>query len=96
MQAQQKQEELQQKEQANIRDNETKIIVAQMGKYAGEETSEDIEFSEEAKANLLEKIREFDLKLNLDKQKLKLDKEKVRTDARLKEKQINKKPSNTK
>jgi hypothetical protein len=96
MQAQQKQAELQQKEQANIRDNETKIIVAQMGKYAGEETSEDIEFSEEAKANLLEKIREFDLKLNLDKQKLKLDKEKVRTDARLKEKQINKKPSNTK
>ena len=90
MQIEQKQEEIDQKERANVRDNETKILIAQIGKYAGEETSEDIEFSPEAKANLQEKIREFDLKLKLDRDKLKLEESKVKDETRLKEKQINK------
>lgn len=90
MQMEQKQEEIDQKERANVRDNETKILIAQIGKYAGEETSEDIEFSPEAKANLQEKIREFDLKLKLDRDKLKLEESKVKDETRLKEKQINK------
>lgn len=95
-QMQQKQAELQQKDTENMRDNETKILIAQMSKFAEEETSEDVDFSDEAKAKLLESMRQFDEKLKLDKQRLALDKEKVRTDAELKRKQLNKKTSNTK
>lgn len=96
MDLQQKQAELQQKESMNIRDNETKIIVAQMTKYAGEETSEDVEFSEEAKANLLEKIRQFDVRINLDKQKLALDKQKEVNKVKLEREKLNKKPNTIK
>ena len=88
-QMQQKQAEMQLKDSMNMRDNETSILIAQMSKYANEETSEDIEFSEEAKANLSEKIRQFDEKLAFDNKKLKIE-------SRLKEKQINKKLNNTK
>ena len=41
-------------------------------------------------------MREFDAKLKLDREKLNLDREKAKTDARLKEKQINKKTINSK
>jgi hypothetical protein len=44
----------------------------------------------------MEQIREFDKRLALDKERLEFDKEKARVDARLKEKQINKKPVNNK
>ena len=87
----QKQAELQQKEQANIRDNETKIVIAQINssnKY--NDGIEEKEFSEEAKANLMEKIREFDEKLKLERERLSFDKEKAKTDAELKRKQLNK------
>ena len=57
MESQQRQAELQQKEQANIRDNETKILIAQMQKEDKNDGIKEPEFSEEAKANLLEKIR---------------------------------------
>lgn len=93
MQLQQKQNELQQKEEANIRDNETKIIIAQMNKYAGEETIDDIEVDPQAKADLQEKIREFDEKLKLDRERLNLEKEKVKESNRLKQMQINKSSS---
>ena len=59
MESQQRQAELQQKEQANIRDNETKILIAQMQKEDKNDGIKEPEFSEEAKANLLEKIREL-------------------------------------
>lgn len=90
MEAQQRQSELQQKEQANIRDNETKILVAQIQKEDNDGIKE-YEFSEEARANLLEKIREFDEKLKLDKDKLKLDERKHRDDMALKRKTMNEK-----
>ena len=90
MEAQQQQAELQQKEQANIRDNETKILVAQIQKEDNDGIKE-YEFSEEARANLLEKIREFDEKLKLDKDKLKLDERKHRDDIALKRKTMNEK-----
>lgn len=88
-QMQQKQAEMQLKDTMNVRDNETAILIAQMGKYANEETSEDVEFSKEAKANLAEKIRQFDEKLAFDNKKLKIE-------SQLKKEQINKKPNNTK
>ena len=96
LQAQQKQSELEQREQANIRDNETKIIIATM---QAQNTQDDgiiePEFSEEARANLMEKMREFDERLKLDRDRLEFDKKKAETDAKLKEKQINKQPKTT-
>lgn len=80
--------ELEQKENANIRDNETKVLIATMAKYANEETSEDIDYSPEAKADLLEKIREFDAKLALDREKLNFEKKKHSDDVIIKNKQI--------
>lgn len=96
MNADQKQAELQQKEQANIRDNETKIAIAQLQALNASENNDGIAdqgFSEEARANLVEKIREFDERLKLDKEKLAFDKEKAKADANLKRAQINKNKS---
>ena len=85
------QAKMQQEDLLNQRDNETKILIAQINAENG---NEDVEYSPEAKAALQEKMREFDAKLALDKQRLDFDKAKARKDAELKEKQINK--SNTK
>lgn len=98
MQQQQKEAELLQKEEANIRDNQTKIIVAQMQSEGGPDEEDGImidDYSPEAKANLAEKIREFDEKLKLDKDKLKLDKKKAKTDASIKRQALRKKSSTT-
>lgn len=91
LEQQQKQAELQQKEQANIRDNETKLMIAQIQANNKEDGIEEQEFSEEAKANLMEKMREFNERLKLDRERLEFDKDKARTDATLKNKQINNK-----
>lgn len=91
MESQQRQAELQQKEQANIRDNETKILIAQMQKEDKNDGIKEPEFSEEAKANLLEKIREFDERLKLDKDKMKLDEKKHKEDMTLKRRSLNEK-----
>ena len=87
---QMKQAELDQRAKANELDNETKLLIAQMQTFANEETSEDIDYSPEAKAKLEEQIREFDKRLQLDREKLEFEKGKAKTEARLKEKQINK------
>lgn len=98
MEAQFKEAELAQKERANVRDNETKLTIAQLQAQSNNEEGEDgikePEYSQEAKDKLLEQIREFDLRLKLDREKLDLDREKAATDARLKEKQINKQSIN--
>lgn len=44
----------------------------------------------------MEKIREFDERLKLDKERLAFDKSKAKTDAELKRKQINKPTSSAK
>ena len=87
------QAKLQQEDALNRRDNETKILIAQMqamSKSSEDGDSMESEYSQEAKDKLLEQIREFDLRLKLDKERLEHDKEKAEIDARLKEKQINK------
>ena len=91
--AQIEQAKMQQEDALNARDNETKIQIALINaqsKNTMDDGIEEPEFSEEARANLLEKIRQFDEKMKLDRERLELDKDKARTDARLKEKQINK------
>jgi hypothetical protein len=89
-----KQQELQLKDELNSRDNETKILVATISASRNENDGiEEPVYSQEAKDKLMEQMREFDAKLQLDKERLAFDKSKAQTDARLKEKQINKKPS---
>jgi hypothetical protein len=84
----------------NSEDNETKIIVANINAQARQydeanilSNQEDMGMSEESRAKLDEQIREFNARLSLDKERLEFDKQKAKTDAELKRKQINKKPS---
>ena len=77
-----------------IINNETKILVATISANSNQESNDSIQeqpFSEEVRANLLEKMRQFDQKMKLDREKLELDKYKSREDIRLKEKSLNKK-----
>ena len=71
-----KMQELQQRDQANIRDNETRLLIATMNSQSQEEDGI-IEIDPSQKEELFEKIRQFDAKLNLDKDKFKLDKTKT-------------------
>lgn len=79
----------------NQRDNETKILVAQIAASikVNENDTDGIQepMSEEAREKLRESVRQFDAKLALEKEKLEFDKDKARTDAELKRKQINRK-----
>ena len=97
--AQIEQAKMQQEDSLNARDNETKLQIALINsqtKAAQDSNNAESQFSEEAKANLQEKIREFDERLKLDKERLRFDKDKAQTDASLKLRQINKKSTNTK
>lgn len=92
MEIEQKQSELQQKENANIRDNEVKLMIAQMQSENKENDGiTENEFSEEAKANLAEKIREFNERLKLDRDKLVLDKRKHQEELSIKRQSLNNK-----
>lgn len=96
--AQIEQAKMQQEDSLNARDNETKIQIALINAQSKNTEDDGIiepEFSEEARANLLEKMRQFDERIKLDRERLELDKDKARTDARLKEKQINKTSNKT-
>ena len=84
----------------NERDNETKIIVAQISASTKAKESEESDgiqepMSEDAREKLREQIREFDARLALDRERLQFDKDKAKTDAELKRKQINKQTSKT-
>ena len=94
--AQMKEAELAQKEAANIRDNETKLAIAHISAASTPEGTMEPSFSEEAKANLKEKMREFDEKIRLDRERFNHEKATTKEELRLKEKQINKKPTTTK
>lgn len=94
--AQIEQAKMQQEDTLNARDNETKVQIALINAQskADNDGIEEPEFSEESKANLMEKMREFNEKLKLDRDRLEFDKHKARIDADLKEKQINKTTKN--
>lgn len=101
MQMEQKQAELQMKDTQNIRDNETKLQIAIINAQAkrndieGDGVAPD-DFSPEARANLEEKIREFDKKLALDKEKLQHQKKKDEEDAEIKRAALRKRTNTTK
>lgn len=96
--AQAKEADMQLKDQMNQRDNETKIIVATISAQSSmtDDGIQEPEFSEEAKAKLMENMRQFDERLKLDRERLAFDKSKAKTDAELKRKQINKPTGSTK
>lgn len=73
--------ELAQKQEANIRDNETKILIA--GMSSNEQASPGPGSDE-----LLEKIRQFNEKMKLDREKLALDKTKHNDDIALRKKEL--------
>lgn len=75
MQNEQKQAELQLKDQMNQRDNDTKLSIAQMG-----QNQDGIQppMTDKDKADLMQRMKEFDEKMKLDKEKLALDKAKVK------------------
>jgi hypothetical protein len=84
--ARQKQEELGQRERANIRDNETKIAIAQL--QAAYNTPDGL--SEEARASLSEKARQFDERIALDKDKLSYEKKRSDEELAIKKQSLNK------
>lgn len=94
-QAQSEQAKMQQEDMLNQRDNETKILIAEI-QARNKENDGIVEPNEDAKANLMEKMREFDQKIKLDRERLEFDKQKAKKDAELKQKQINKQRINTK
>lgn len=95
MQQQQKEAELLQKEEANIRDNSTKLQIAMLTKDGDIDDGINVEYSQEAKDKLLEQIREFNEKLKLDRDKLNLEKRKAETDASIKRQALRKRSSTT-
>lgn len=90
-QLQLKEAEMQLSDTLNQRDNETKVLVAQINAQSKIDNSSE-SVSELDIANFEEKVRQFDETLNLDKERLSFDKHKAEVDAFLKKQQINKKP----
>jgi len=85
-----KQQELQSKETMNQRDNEVKLLIAQMQHVNGVEDGIDVsEYSQKDKEELREKIRQFDEKIKLEKEKLSFEKEKSSKELSIKEKVAN-------
>ena len=93
-QAELEQYKLQLEDTLNQRDNETKILVAEIGAQSradGLQTVETEEYSQKDRDELDEKRRQFNEKLRFEREKLNVQKKKNETDAELKRKQINKK-----
>lgn len=92
MQQQQKQVEMQLEDSLNQRDNETRIVVATINSQSRQDGTQDgiVEPSEAERQSLQEKIRQFDERLKLDRERLDFDKSKSREELKLKKKQIDK------
>ena len=93
-QAQMKQTEMELQDSLNQRDNETKILVATINAQSQNDVINEQIASEESKANLMEKMREFDERLKLDRERLEFDKKKAETDASIKRQSIKTKTNN--
>lgn len=88
--AQAKEADMQLKDQLNQRDNETKILVAEINsqaeaqRFAMVNGDGGVAESEQSKAELMEKMRQFDERLKLDREKLSLEKRKAESDISIK------------
>ena len=87
LRAQTEQQKLEMENLLNERDNDTKLTIAAMQA----EKDEDYTPDETNKEALLEKMREFDLKIQLDRDRLEFDKNKANEDRKVKREQIHSK-----
>lgn len=87
------QQKMEQEERFNERDNQTKLMIAQIN-HADDGIEEP--YSIEAQEKLRESMRQFNETMEFNREKLALDKHKVELDASLKKQVLNKKPNNTK
>jgi hypothetical protein len=94
MKAQLEQQKLELENVLNERDNDTKLTIAML--QVENQTEEEVPENTDAKDALLEKMREFDLKLQLDRDRLEFDKDKAEKDRKLKKEQIHKSNSTKK
>lgn len=81
---------MQQEDQFNIRDNQTKIEVAQinaMGRI-GSYTNDIDEMTPEKKQEFMDQVRQWESKIGLEQDKLQLEKEKMQLDERMQDKEI--------
>ena len=88
---------LEQEDKLNERDNEVKLLIANMtAQYKQNDLGDGIdEPSEIEKQKLEESIRQFNAKLKLDKERLDLDRKKAEDDHNYKMKSLSKKPAKT-
>lgn len=91
--AQLEQAKLQQEDTLNMRDNETKLMIANL-QAASKNYEEEPEYSEENKKDLQEKIRQFDEKIKLDREKFEFEKNKSKEELAIKRQQVKKKNTN--
>ena len=97
-QAATEQARMEQEYKIHSEDNETKILIAEINSQAesdrlslmNKDYAEEDVYTQKDKAELAEKIREFDLRLKFDKDKLAQEKAKTQKDQALKSKQISK------
>ena len=97
-QAATEQARMEQEYKINSENNETKILIAEINSQAesdrlalmNKDYAEEDVYTQKDKAELAEKIREFDLRLKFDKDKLAQEKAKTQKDQALKSKQISK------
>lgn len=97
LQAQAEQARMEQQDRLNQRDNETKILVAQIGAAAWDkdgDKEEDLIYTEQAKEELAEKMRQFDEKTKLEREKLDFNKKKADQDYDIKKRQLRQKSNN--
>ena len=95
------QAKMEQEYRMNVEDNDTKVLIAQINSQAeadrlalmNHDYEEDV-YTEKDKADLAERIREFDAKLKLDNEKLAFEKSKAKKDQELKARQISKQSKN--
>ena len=97
-QASTEQARMEQEYKMNSENNETKILIAEINSQAeadrlalmNKDYAEEDVYTQKDKAELAEKIREFDMKLKFDREKLAYEKTKTKKDQALKSKQISK------
>ena len=97
-QASTEQARMEQEYKMNSENNETKILIAEINSQAeadrlalmNKDYAEEDVYTQKDKAELAEKIREFDMRLKFDREKLAYEKTKTKKDQALKSKQISK------
>ena len=89
-QAQIEREKMRIEEERNIRDNETKLAIANMNTYTSLQDGINVDnYTQKDREELAEKIRQFDKKLKIDREKIELEKKKAKDDKEIKQKQLN-------